>query len=97
MPIALHQTLAVGCVNCLLSCSLALLLAHPIFDLFHPPIHPFFPSTATMKFGWLKKQSLRTDDQQRTKASELTLKQSLYPIILVTSLFFLWVRLFGSA
>lgn len=42
--------------------------------------------------GLLQKYSLKTDDTKRTKAAELTLKQSLYPIILVTILFFLWVR-----
>ena len=39
----------------------------------------------------IKKHSLRTRDDQRTKASELTLRQSLYPLCLVTILFFLWV------
>ncbi|KAF4549201.1 Hypothetical protein D9617_23g006160 [Elsinoe fawcettii] len=48
-----------------------------------------------MKFLQLKKQSLRTSDSQRTKAAELTLRQSLYPIILVTSLFFLWGFSYG--
>ncbi|KAG8628423.1 hypothetical protein KVT40_004296 [Elsinoe batatas] len=48
-----------------------------------------------MKLSWLKKQSLRTSDSQRTKAAELTLRQSLYPIILVTSLFFLWGFSYG--
>ena len=40
-----------------------------------------------------KKHSLRTPDNKRTKASELTLRQSLYPLCLVTILFFLWVRI----
>lgn len=40
----------------------------------------------------IKKHSLRTRDDQRTKASELTLRQSIYPLCLVTILFFLWVR-----
>jgi len=39
----------------------------------------------------IKKHSLRTRDDQRTKASELTLRQSIYPLCLVTILFFLWV------
>lgn len=44
-----------------------------------------------MGFSWLKKNSLRHRDDQRTKAAELTLRQSIYPIVLVTILFFLWV------
>lgn len=39
----------------------------------------------------IKKHSLRTRDNERTKASELTLRQSIYPLCLVTILFFLWV------
>lgn len=39
-----------------------------------------------------KKHSLKTRDDVRTKAAELTLRQSIYPICLVTTLFFLWVR-----
>ena len=39
-----------------------------------------------------KKNPLRHDDSARTKAAELTLRQSIYPICLVTVLFFLWVR-----
>ena len=38
-----------------------------------------------------KRHSLRTRDDKRTRASELTLKQSIYPLCLVTVLFFLWV------
>jgi predicted ABC-type sugar transport system permease subunit len=41
--------------------------------------------------SWLKKNSLKNRDDQRTKAAELTLRQSIYPIVLVTILFFLWV------
>ena len=41
--------------------------------------------------GFLQRYSLKTRDDQRTKAAELTLRQSLYPIALVTTLFFLWV------
>ena len=44
-----------------------------------------------MAFFTIKKHSLRTRDDQRTKASKLTLRQSLYPLCLVTILFFLWV------
>ena len=39
-----------------------------------------------------KKRSLRTDDGKRTRAAELTLRESIYPLVLVTILFFLWVR-----
>jgi hypothetical protein len=49
------------------------------------------PSPNTMAPSWLKKNSLKNRDDQRTKASELTLRQSIYPIVLVTILFFLWV------
>ena len=38
-----------------------------------------------------KKHSLKTRDDKRTPASALTLKQSVYPLCLVTILFFLWV------
>ena len=40
---------------------------------------------------WLKKNALKNRDDQRTNAAELTLRQSIYPIVLVTILFFLWV------
>jgi MFS transporter, FHS family, L-fucose permease len=39
---------------------------------------------------FFKKRSLKARDDKRTKAAELTLKESLYPICLVTVLFFLW-------
>jgi FHS family L-fucose permease-like MFS transporter len=42
-----------------------------------------------------KKRSLRVRGDQRTKAAELTLRQSLFPIILVTTLFFLWGFSYG--
>ena len=48
-------------------------------------------TTAAMAPKWLKKNSLKNRDDQRTNAAELTLRQSIYPIILVTILFFLWV------
>ena len=38
-----------------------------------------------------KKQSLKVSDKARTNAAELTLRQSIYPLALVTILFFLWV------
>jgi FHS family L-fucose permease-like MFS transporter len=38
-----------------------------------------------------KKNPLKVSDKERTKAAELTLKQSIYPLALVTILFFLWV------
>ncbi|KAI3394713.1 hypothetical protein diail_2299 [Diaporthe ilicicola] len=40
-------------------------------------------------------RSLRTSDKKRTKAAELTLKESLFPICLVTILFFLWGFSYG--
>lgn len=42
-----------------------------------------------------KGRSLRTSDKKRTKAAELTLKESLFPICLVTVLFFLWGFSYG--
>ncbi|KAM7204590.1 l-fucose permease [Rhypophila sp. PSN 637] len=42
-----------------------------------------------------RKRSLRVEDDKRTKAAELTLRQSLYPICLVTILFFLWGFSYG--
>ena len=39
-----------------------------------------------------KKHSLKISDKKRTRAAELTLRESIYPICLVTILFFLWVR-----
>ncbi|GAB7325562.1 hypothetical protein MBLNU13_g09562t1 [Cladosporium sp. NU13] len=44
---------------------------------------------------WLKKNALKNRDDQRTNAAELTLRQSIYPIILVTVLFFLWGFSYG--
>ncbi|KAK4149093.1 major facilitator superfamily domain-containing protein [Chaetomidium leptoderma] len=42
-----------------------------------------------------RRRSLRVRDDQRTKAAELTLRDSLYPICLVTILFFLWGFSYG--
>lgn len=41
--------------------------------------------------GFMQKYSLRTRDDQRTRAAELSLRASIYPLALVTILFFLWV------
>ncbi|KAJ3949847.1 uncharacterized protein N0V96_000979 [Colletotrichum fioriniae] len=41
------------------------------------------------------KRSLRQKDNVRTNAAELTLKESLFPIVLVTILFFLWGFSYG--
>jgi FHS family L-fucose permease-like MFS transporter len=38
-----------------------------------------------------KKRTLKVSDKERTNAAELTLRQSIYPLALVTILFFLWV------
>jgi len=43
----------------------------------------------------LQKYSLKTNDDKRTKAAELTLRQSIYPLVLVTILFFLWGFSYG--
>ncbi|KAL2150428.1 hypothetical protein VTH82DRAFT_6991 [Thermothelomyces myriococcoides] len=45
--------------------------------------------------GFWKRRSLRVPDNQRTKAAELTLRESLYPLGLVTILFFLWGFSYG--
>ncbi|KAH6701279.1 major facilitator superfamily domain-containing protein [Leptodontidium sp. MPI-SDFR-AT-0119] len=41
------------------------------------------------------KHSLKTRDDQKTNAAELTLRQSIYPICLVTVLLFLWGFSYG--
>ena len=45
--------------------------------------------------GFLKSRSLKADDSTRTRAAELTLRQSIFPIALVTILFFLWGFSYG--
>jgi hypothetical protein len=52
---------------------------------------PTSQHTTNMGFKF-KKHSLRTRDDKRTAAAELTLRESIYPLCLVTILFFLWVR-----
>ncbi|RYP70538.1 hypothetical protein DL771_005357 [Monosporascus sp. 5C6A] len=44
---------------------------------------------------FFKRRSLRVSDDKRTKAAELTLRESLYPICLITVLFFLWGFSYG--
>jgi len=39
-----------------------------------------------------KRHSLKVSDKEKTRAAELTLRESIYPLCLVTILFFLWVR-----
>jgi FHS family L-fucose permease-like MFS transporter len=41
--------------------------------------------------SFFKKNRLRNRDDKRTRAAELTLRESIYPLCLVTILFFLWV------
>ncbi|KAL8953329.1 MAG: hypothetical protein Q9222_000791 [Ikaeria aurantiellina] len=48
-----------------------------------------------MAFFSIQKHSLRTRDDKRTKAAELTLRQSIYPLCLVTTLFLLWGFSYG--
>lgn len=43
-----------------------------------------------------KRSGLRARDDQVTNASDLTLRQSLLPLALVTILFFLWVNFLTS-
>ncbi|KAK4075163.1 uncharacterized protein Triagg1_4827 [Trichoderma aggressivum f. europaeum] len=45
--------------------------------------------------SFFKARSLKADDKNRTKAAELTLRESLFPIALVTVLFFLWGFSYG--
>ena len=45
--------------------------------------------------SFFQKRSLRTRDTLTTRASELTLRESIYPICLVTLLFFLWGFSYG--
>jgi FHS family L-fucose permease-like MFS transporter len=40
--------------------------------------------------GFFQRPTLRTRDDKRTTAAELTLRASIYPLCLVTILFFLW-------
>jgi FHS family L-fucose permease-like MFS transporter len=40
---------------------------------------------------FLIKRSLKVSDDEKTTAAELTVRQSIYPLSLVTILFFLWV------
>lgn len=59
---------------------------------------PALPSTCHSIMGFkefIKRRSLRAPDDKRTKAAELTLRQSIYPICLVTVLFFLWGFSYG--
>ncbi|KAF2475772.1 MFS general substrate transporter [Lindgomyces ingoldianus] len=42
-----------------------------------------------------KKNSLKISDNKRTRAAELTLRESIYPLCLVTILFFLWGFSYG--
>ncbi|OAA76059.1 Major facilitator superfamily domain, general substrate transporter [Akanthomyces lecanii RCEF 1005] len=44
---------------------------------------------------YIRGRSIRADVTSRTKASELTLRQSLFPLIIVTALFFLWGFSYG--
>ncbi len=45
--------------------------------------------------AFLKKRGLAVSDSKTTRAAELTLRASLYPICLVTVLFFLWGFSYG--
>jgi hypothetical protein len=47
----------------------------------------------SFKMGILLKRTLKVSDDEKTTAAELTLRQSIYPLCLVTILFFLWVSL----
>lgn len=45
---------------------------------------------------FIKARPLKARDNGRTNAAELTLKQSVFPIVLVTILFFLWGFSYGK-
>ncbi|KAH6608179.1 hypothetical protein Trco_004492 [Trichoderma cornu-damae] len=45
--------------------------------------------------SFFKARSLKADDKDRTRAAELTLRKSIFPIALVTVLFFLWGFSYG--
>lgn len=45
--------------------------------------------------GFWQRRTLRVRGTQRTKAAELTLRESIFPIALVTTLFFLWGFSYG--
>ncbi|EHK16058.1 uncharacterized protein TRIVIDRAFT_87510 [Trichoderma virens Gv29-8] len=45
--------------------------------------------------SFFKARSLKANDKGRTKAAELTLRESIFPIALVTVLFFLWGFSYG--
>lgn len=44
----------------------------------------------SFEMGFMKR-TLKVSDDEKTTAAELTLRQSIYPLCLVTILFFLWV------
>ncbi len=44
---------------------------------------------------FMKRRSLKAHDDKQTRAAELTLRESMYPIFLVTILFFLWGFSYG--
>ena len=44
---------------------------------------------------FLKRRGIKVADNKTTRAAELTLRESLYPICLVTILFFLWGFSYG--
>lgn len=44
---------------------------------------------------FFKERSLKSPDNRRTRAAELTLRESIYPICIVTVLFFLWGFSYG--
>ena len=42
-----------------------------------------------------RRQSLKTRDDVRTRAADITIRQSIFPLVLVTTLFFLWGFSYG--
>jgi FHS family L-fucose permease-like MFS transporter len=42
--------------------------------------------------GFFVRPTLKVSDDKRTNAALITLRQSIYPLCLVTILFFLWVQ-----
>jgi hypothetical protein len=58
----------------------------------NPPIVNWHRTTEGSNMAFFRKRNLRSRDDQRTRAAELTLRESIYPLMLVTILFFLWVN-----
>jgi hypothetical protein len=79
-----YRVMTLVCWGSLISLSLSLSLG---FCLFPPDRLLVMGFTEFMK----SRSGLRIDNKKTTSAATLTLRQSLWPLTLVTILFFLWV------